>query len=176
MNEAGLGELYKALLSAQKAIKGVEKDSENSFQKYKYVSAEDMLIEARAALMGAGLAVFCENWTIQDNHVISMFCLVHAESGQTKTTTVTMPLVEEKGRPRDKAVTTALTYSLGYFLRGLLLVPRVEAGTDVDQRDDRSVEATVNSMAEPELRKVWAAVKRRVEALKPREPSGKRRR
>jgi lysozyme len=43
-------------------------------------------------------------------------------------------------RPLDKAVATAMTYNLGYFLRGLLLLPRVEEGTDVDQRDDRTHE------------------------------------
>jgi len=32
---------------------------------------------------------------------------------------------------------TALTYNLGYFLRGLLLLPRVEEGHEVDQRNDQ---------------------------------------
>src|SRR5258707_6928030 len=50
------------------------------------------------------------------------------------------PIVEDKSRPMDKAVATALTYNLGYTLRGLLLLPRVE--DEVDQRDDRKYEPT----------------------------------
>jgi hypothetical protein len=159
--------LYAALLQAQRFVSGVEKDSENAFQKYKYASTEDMLQEARECLLKAGLTCFCEHWYILDGNVVSMMTLVHAESGESKSTTIAMPLVEEKGRPRDKAVTTALTYSLGYFMRGLLLIPRVEKGTDVDNRDDRTLTAAVNGMNERELREVHAALKKRMAVLKP---------
>lgn len=43
----------------------------------------------------------------------------------------------EKGRPLDKAFATALTTALKYWLRDLLLLPRVVADDDMDTRDDR---------------------------------------
>ena len=46
-----------ALLVAQQLLPGVLKDSKNDFHKYKYVSSESMIREARAALHGAGLAL-----------------------------------------------------------------------------------------------------------------------
>ena len=48
----------------------------------------------------------------------------------------TMPAIAGRGRPGDKAISTALTYLSGYGLRGLLNLPRVEQGHDVDQRND----------------------------------------
>ena len=48
-----------------------------------------------------------------------------------------VPVLPEKGRPIDKAEAGARTYALSYFLRDLLLIPRVDEGSDVDQRDDR---------------------------------------
>jgi len=66
---------------------------------------------------------------------LPIYTVAHKDGGAFECATST-PAIEEKGRPRDKAVATALTYSLGYFLRGLLLLPRVDEATDVDRRDD----------------------------------------
>ncbi len=55
---------------------------------------------------------------------------------------VQMPVLPEKGRPVDKAEATALTYSLGYVLRGLLKIPRTADADDLDQRDDRGRDPT----------------------------------
>ena len=41
-------------------------------------------------------------------------------------------IILEKGRPLDKAIAGADTASLSYMLRDLLILPRVEAGTEMD--------------------------------------------
>lgn len=148
-----MSEIYKALLMAQRAINPVEKTSANNFHRYKYASAEAMVEEARRALNGAGLVCICKGWIAGHSHndhhppqANVIYTLAH-ESGETLEFHTTTPVIEEKGRPLDKAVATALTYNLGYFLRGLLLMPRVEEGTDVDQRDDRRHEPKKNGIA-----------------------------
>lgn len=140
---APLAMLSTALVQAQASCAAVEKGN-RSGQGYKYASAENMISEARVALNSSGLALLRVSshvaWgdTSADGktRVGSVFCdylLVHT-SGESLALSSETPAIVQAGRPDDKAVATALTYSLGYFLRDLLLLPRVEEGTDVDQR------------------------------------------
>ena len=141
-----------ALVAAQAAAEAVEKDSRNAHQGYKYASAEAIIREARAALASAGLAFYRESAAVEweppvvvetrngpknqrTGLVRATYVLRHGDEKIVVESET--PALAEAGRPEDKAVATALTYSLGYVLRDLLLLPRVEEGTDVDQRDDR---------------------------------------
>ena len=131
-----------ALVEAQASAQPVEKGSENSFHRYKYASAEALMAEGRKALTEAGLVLACLGWELVDHgdtppDVVVRFRLWHGPSGESIDWPVTMPAVPEKGRPIDKAVSTALTYAQGYAIRGLLCLPRVDGTEDVDQRDDR---------------------------------------
>ena len=141
-----------ALVAAQAAAEAVEKDSRNAHQGYKYASAEAIIREARAALAAAGLAFYREAASVEWEPPVVVETRngpKHQRTGVVRATYVLRhgdekivvesetPAIAESGRPEDKAVATALTYSLGYVLRDLLLLPRVEEGTDVDQRDDR---------------------------------------
>jgi hypothetical protein len=140
------------LISAQMAMKGVTKDSRVAFgnQRYAYTSAEDMIGACREALLTAGLALF-RSWTIQHSEagsfVVSDFTLAYPGGSQVVGALVPFPIVSTNGKGEDKAVATALTSSLGYFLRDLLLVPKEDdAGQTVrapemDARDDRAVVA-----------------------------------
>jgi hypothetical protein len=76
-------------------------------------------------------------WPTTPYRVLIRYVLVH-ESGSTVPFVDNAAVIIEKGRPPDKAESGALTTSLGYVLRGLLLLPRVEEGTDRDQDDDRN--------------------------------------
>jgi hypothetical protein len=71
------------------------------------------------------------------------------------------PVVPEKGRPVDKAVASADTASLSYFFRNLLLLPRVEAGSDLD--DDSRDQHGAGQTTETEVQREAAA---RVEELR----------
>lgn len=130
--------LAGALLIAQSSIDGVGKDARNSFHKYAYTSAEGMISACREALHGAGLTLQRSGWTLaQDGMTVtSTFILRHAASGQQEAYEVPWLVVVEKGRPIDKALAGALTTSLGYLLRDLLLLPREDEDGSMDRRND----------------------------------------
>ncbi len=149
--------LCAALVSAQKTVRAVQKDSKNKFHNYDYASAEDVIVAARHALTGAGLALIASGYTVEPGQVIDAipekgktqepedakpranlrceYVLVHVDGGFEKLASVT-PIIPEKGRPADKAVATAKTYDLSYTLRGLLLMARGVDDDDPDARND----------------------------------------
>jgi len=135
--------LASALLAAQKALPSVGKDAKNSFHHYAYVSAEAMIGACREALHGAGLTVRRAGWKFDGSPeggiVNSTFVLTHGPTGESVSDEIAWICVPEKGRPIDKAMAGALTSSLGYYLRDLLLVPR-EDESEMDRRDDTKYE------------------------------------
>jgi hypothetical protein len=145
--------LAAALVKAQQNVKTALKTSENSFHKYKYASAEEVLIVGREALNNNELAMLpmAEDFTtvqpIDDKCggavalVKCKYVVVH-ESGATYEFSTDVPVVPERGkssgwsRPADKATFGARTEALGYALRDLLLIPRQDAN-DVSGRADK---------------------------------------
>jgi hypothetical protein len=135
-------ELFAALSRAQAVAVSVEKDATNKFHKYNYASAEAMIAEAKAALASAGLAVVPSSSMLREPKVfereqgafavlLAEWVVVHADGGSLPIA-CEWPVIPEKGRPLDKALAAARTASLGYLLRDLLQLPRVEEGTDLD--------------------------------------------
>ena len=129
--------LAAALNKAQGAAGAVSKGSRNNFHKYKYASAEALIEEGRSALHGAGLALVPDSQSIElgTGDGLSVlkrtYTLIHSGGGSL-TMSQEWPIIPEKGRPMDKAVASAVTASLGYFLRDLLLMPRVDPADDLD--------------------------------------------
>lgn len=138
------GGLAKALAAAVKACHSVQKDSQNSFHRYAYASADAIIAEAREALASAELALLPVEATLDGTErdgpdrfeLRRTFLLVHS-SGESAPLHVRWPVVPDKGRPLDKATAAADTLSLSYLLRDLLLMPRVDPADDVSARDDR---------------------------------------
>lgn len=128
--------LCKALIEAQRHAQGVAKASKNTFHNYSYASAEAIIEEARDALTHAGVVVSTLGWESQDGRIVVRYLVAH-ESGEAFVGEASTPVLPEKGRPLDKAEATALTANLSYFLRGLLLLPRVDAAEEMNTRDDR---------------------------------------
>lgn len=137
--------LAEALVLAQSSIDRVAKSSANSFHKYAYTSADTMIAATRSALAVAGLAVRRESWSItaDERYVESVFAIMYGPTGETRTDRVAWPIVAEKGRPVDKALAGALTTSLSYWLRDLLLLPR-DDDAEMDRRDDRRSDDTTS--------------------------------
>jgi hypothetical protein len=175
--------LYAALAKAQAHARGVEKDSTNTFHRYKYASAESLIAEAKDCLSVAGLAVLpissvvtplersLGDTTSKDGKVsvgaiaklLAKWLVVHAEGGSLELS-IEWPVVPESGRPIDKAVASAHTASLGYLLRDLLQLPRVEEGTDMDG-DDRDASHSEEQKRQAErVAKMEADKKRAQEA------------
>ena len=135
--------LPEALLKAQRYAQPVAKSARNNFHGYDYAPADAVIAEARRALNLAGLLAYRHLARIvadSEPHplLLSTFALEHPASGQTIVfVDLPYPIIEEKGRPWDKALAVALTTSLSYWLRDLLLMERDEAD-DAAGRDDRA--------------------------------------
>lgn len=153
--------LAAALVLAQMESRGVHKDKKNEFHRYNYVSTEALIMEAQGCLHAHGLALHPggsqlvtitasgsavvpqekgQAFDAQPYTVLILrrtWHLTHA-GGEVLEWSQDWPIVPERGRPLDKATAAADTASLGYTLRDLLLLARVEKGTDLDDdsRDD----------------------------------------
>ena len=129
--------LAAALNQAQGAAGAVSKGSRNDYHRYRYASAEALIEEGRSALHGAGLALVPGRQAVDlgtgDGMAVlkRTYTLIHSGGGSL-TMSQEWPIIPEKGRPMDKAVASAVTASLGYFLRDLLLMPRVDPADDLD--------------------------------------------
>ena len=130
-----------AMLMAQNDLRSVAKDATNAHHKYAYVSAEAMIGAARAALHRAGLVLMRTGWQVVDGNdqrpslVLCDYVLMHTSGEIMKFESLPWYVIEQNGRPIDKALAGALTTSMSYFLRDLLLIPKLD-GEEVDQRDD----------------------------------------
>lgn len=129
------------LVKAQRATKDVEKDSTNTFHKYKYAAADAIAAEARRVLNLAGLALCRVGWTFSEftdkspARLNVRYMLVHEDGSTWDLPEVSVPSIPDKGRPEDKADAAALTYSAGYVALGLLQIERVDEH-GVDARND----------------------------------------
>lgn len=139
---SGTRSLADGLLVAQGAIDGVAKDARNAFHKYAYTSAEGMIGACRAALQTGGIAARRVSWRIEGDgmYVVSRMAVVHGFTGESAEAETVWPIVVEKGRPVDKAVASALTTSLSYWLRDLLCLPREDESGHMDGRNDDRAE------------------------------------
>ena len=134
-----MSQIAKAIVAAQRGIHMVAKDATNQHHKYAYVSAEQMIEASRKALLGAGLALLrtaARLSTIEGMPIVSCDYLLLHEGGESmEFKELPWLVIEGNGRPLDKAMAGALTTSMGYFLRDLLLIPKGDEA-EVDKRDD----------------------------------------
>lgn len=146
--------IARALVVAQAAISAVGKDGVNKHHKYRYASAESIILEARQALNSAGLALIVEAArpvTAEGRYPYRLevaFVLVHKDGASWRPEPMSAPVLPGNGRPEDKAEAIARTSVLSYFLRDLLQIPRMDE-PQMDQRDDTE--------PEPVERPKWAA-------------------
>jgi hypothetical protein len=153
MNSAERTSMAQAMLTAQQAMKHVAKDARVEYGKgYDYVSAEQMIGAARAALHAAQLSLVRTGWQFVDGTdsrpplVLCDYMLLHVSGESLPFAGLPWPVIEQNGRPLDKALAGALTTSLAYFLRDLLMIPKVD-GEEVDKRDDSAHVAGVIGVA-----------------------------
>ena len=130
-----------ALYSAQCAITAVAKNSRNEFSKYNYVSADAMVSACRDALHANGLMVARTKFELELERgmLTNHFTLSMPSTGESRVDITPWLFVEKGGQPIDKALAGALSSSLNYYLRDLLLVVREEEGS-MDRRNDRDHE------------------------------------
>lgn len=151
-------ELWGALSRAQSAVGSVGRDGTNTQRGYRYATTEAMIRGSRQHLAAHGLA-FVHDWAtslpevaagdIGKQHVAARvlvrWTLAH-EGGGMVSGEAPMDAIGSPARPPDKAVAAAVTYGLGFVLRGLLLLDR--ADEDEHAPDRRQ---------EPEEDRLWLA-------------------
>jgi hypothetical protein len=135
--------LATALTAARERCQPAIKDRRNQFQKYDYASSESIISEAREALKSTGLSPVLTSPKLRvtgSGHMaiyeLTRHChLIHTSGESVYLGELEWPVVVDKGRPIDKAFAIAITTSLAYFLRDLLLMPR-GAQDDMDARKE----------------------------------------
>jgi hypothetical protein len=150
--------VYEAILEAQKQSRALVKDARNDFGQYDYVSTEAMIQEAKTILSSVGLSVIPVETSVRresegdDFRILHRKYLVADGEGNTVEMHQEWAVVPGKGRPWDKAVASAATTSLNYFLRDLLQIPRVDAEDDMDhpKRDEAEGSKPERSKQEPQ--------------------------
>lgn len=148
---SGRDQIDAAIFAAQQAIDAVGKSSRNDFHKYSYVSAESMIAACRSVLHANGLLVQRDAFTLDmaEGRLESSFVVKHIPSGEVRGYVFPWPFIAEKGKPIDKALAGALTVSMNYWLRDLLLVPRMDE-SEMDRRDDRDYEPQPRQRRKPD--------------------------
>jgi hypothetical protein len=147
-----LAHIAQALAAAQQQCKAATKDRTNAYARYDYASAEAIISEAKAALAGTGLAVVSDAPKLKiigtgNMAIYTMtrsFMLLHVSGEEMNLGQIEWPVSPDgKQRTLEKAYAIAITSSLGYFLRDLLLMPRVDqsdelAGTPPPSQQQRA--------------------------------------
>lgn len=168
----GKAKLIAAIVAAQAQIKPVPKDKVNDFAKYRYAPAEDIMEEARAALVANGLCLLVRELQSvlcdlpypdgkRPGSVVTLYFILAHVSGETLDVTMRVPAPVEKGRPADKAEAAAQTFGLGYTLRNLLLIPRStesERGHQVDSRSEPTADKQAANQKQASVRTNTAGV------------------
>lgn len=167
-----------ALVQAQASIRGaahnaaVKHDTKDSRGNvtgsrtvYTYTSSESLIAAAREALTGAGLCVISEGWRafprVEDGGLWheQQFLVVHTSGAVWRPAAVSLPAIEGRGRPIDKAMLGVDTTLHGYFLRSLLQIDRPDTEEEISARNDDGHEpapsretSTLNAEAALKLR------------------------
>lgn len=147
-----LGLLFAALARATARAERVGMDRTNREFDYRYASAEAIFAVARTALAAEGLTVIIVSHRLvvheealrhdlgrargQDYYpgtgTLLRTAMISHASGAWLEVDHEWPILPEPGRKIDKSMASADTSGLAYFYRDLLVLPRVEEGTDMD--------------------------------------------
>ena len=149
--------LAKALSTARDKCMTATKDSKNTFHRYSYASADEVIDVAKTALEGTGLSLVptCPKIKVSGSGnmafyaLVRKFILIHTSGEVLPLGEIEWPVIPDKGKPLDKALAIAITSSLSYLYRDLLAMPR-GTGDGMDNRDDRGAPPAGNFQADNE--------------------------
>lgn len=115
--------LSKALLSIQGELRGVGKDGTNPHYKSKYATLENVTDTIRPVLQTHGVFFMQTPGGTDEHGVMDLTTyLVHAETGESFSSTIGVPLAK-----RDpQGIGSAVTYACRYSLMALLGIPPVD--------------------------------------------------
>jgi hypothetical protein len=141
--------LNKALARATAQCHAIKKRGEVRGKRtsYKFARSEDIIAESRDALSENGLSLLPISSTLMFDDsgrvcgVDRTWSLRH-ESGESITIGSQWPATSNDWRQPEKAIASSATTCLGYQLRDILLLPRVDEEVDQDDEGDVSVPKT----------------------------------
>lgn len=120
-------ELYKALFKLQGEIRGVKRDSKNPHFKNSYASLEAVTDTIRPHMQECGLMWFQSPGLIVDGSIEVTTEIIHAETGQSKSFVMQMPL----GKRDPQGAGSSLTYAMRYSLMAALGLPPTDDDAEV---------------------------------------------
>lgn len=126
--------VFEAVLAAQNEAKAVEKDAENRHDGYSYASVEAIVKDVRPVLIKHGIIVLTTgSQYVQDGQQPYMSCkykVLHVPTSTDFECDHDLPVSPPRANQVNKGAAASKTSNLGYFLRDLLLLPRIDHDID----------------------------------------------
>lgn len=117
MNSQDITELAKVLLSVQRQLQPIPKDSENPFTKSWYASLKSVMAACRDALLDNGIWLCQYPVPVDTPGCLGLVTkLTHAESGQWQSSLAVVPLPKADPQGMGSAITYARRYALTAML------------------------------------------------------------
>jgi len=141
----------KELIEIQKELKA-PKGQYNSFGKYKYRSAEDILEAVKPLLhkYGCQLTLADDIVLIGDRYYVKAIATFRSEKGVEYTTAYAREDLDKKGMDGSQITGTASSYARKYALNGLFLIDDTkDADTDEFKEQQKASKETPVKMASP---------------------------
>lgn len=124
--------LWQAMLSVQGKVAKVRKDSKNPHFKNTYASLEAVWDTLRQHLQAAGLVVSQMPGQVRDGHITVQTVVAHAESGETLSSAIQVPIA----KPDAQGVGSAITYACRYSLMAVFGLPPTDDDGEAARHDN----------------------------------------
>lgn len=124
--------LFKALAKLQAAVVGVPKDAENTHFKNLYATLESVVSTIRPHMREVGLCFTQMPGRLEDKVVPITTTIIHVETGESLSSTLTVPVAKMDAQ----GLGSAITYGCRYALMAMLGLPPID--DDAEGSIDRS--------------------------------------
>ena len=138
--------IYPAMFAAVSEVGNIQRNTDNTFFKSKYVALDKLLEAVRPTLTEQGLFIL-QSPSFEEERVTVETRLVHAESGQWVGVELTAPFSIGKGSTATQAVGSAVTYLRRYGLFSLLGI--AETDDDGNSAGNRAEEDVAPKKSQP---------------------------
>jgi len=126
----------------------VPKGNFNSFGKYKYRSAEDILEAVKPLLLKHTCTLILTDEVVAiGNKIFMKSAAMFSDNGKVTTTFGYAETSEHKGMSAEQTSGTASSYSRKYALNGLFLIDETEQDADHDNKKQPTKEAAISTTA-----------------------------
>lgn len=163
-----------SLVNIQNELK-VPKGNYNSFAKYRYRSAEDILEAVKPILQkyNATLTITDDIVLIGERFFLKAAACLAIEGVHQLEINGFAELSEHKGMSPEQATGTASSYARKYALNGLFLIDETEADADSQPKQETKQQPNGNLVTIDRIRKAESAIRELGGEVAPFNPTGK---